>query len=60
MLEEGEVDHNGKSFDAKLEEGYGVLGDIKPSLQKGLAGHQYMSKQERQYFEEKHKEGRGI
>ena len=27
MLEEGELDHNSKIFDEKVEEGYGVLRD---------------------------------
>ena len=42
MLENGELDLNGKFFCTELEEGYGGLGCMKSSLRKGLAVHQEM------------------
>ena len=45
MLEEGEMDSNGKLFKEKLEEGNGGLRYRKSSLKKGPAGRQGMRRQ---------------
>ena len=60
MLEKGDLEPNGKLFDAKSEEGNGNFGDRKLSLRKWLAGHQDMRRQERRNFIRKRERERGI